>query len=97
MAEEIATVAPAVMAVEFRIQSALAVPTDPSTIRVPPEVVNVHHVAVPVASAEASSAIAFAVRTPAAAAPKAVAESASSASFTCAPRAVATFVGCVPS
>lgn len=91
--DEIATVAPAVIAVVFKMQSAAAVPTDPSTTRTPAEVTNVHQLAVPVASAEASSLMAFAVKTPAAAAPNAVADKAHSASFTCAPSAVATVAG----
>jgi len=73
---EIATFAPAVIATEFRIKSAAAVPADISTFRTPAEVVSVAQEAVPVASADTSSLIAFAVRTPAAATPKAVAESA---------------------
>lgn len=77
--------------------SAPDVPTEKSTMRVPADVVSVPHVAVPVASADASLEIAFAVSTPPDAAGAKVAEHASSASLTCEPSAVATFVGCVPS
>jgi hypothetical protein len=92
-----ATLPPTVIDTEFKFKSAPEVPTEKSTMRVPAEVVSVPHVAVPVASAEASVVIAFAVKTPPEAAGAKVADKASSASFTCAPRAVATFVGCVPS
>ena len=70
------TFAPDEIATEFRMILASAVPTDPSNIAVPIELVIRAHVAVLDATA-VPDVIALAVRTPAAAAPKAVALSVS--------------------
>jgi len=82
VSDEIDTTAAATNETELKFTLAPEVPTEKSTIRVPPDVTSVPHVAVPVASAEASLLIALAVMTPPLAAPNGVADIASSASFT---------------
>lgn len=63
-AAEIDTDPPAMMLVELRFMSDPDVPTDPSITAVPPDLYARNHVAVPVASADASAVIALNVRTP---------------------------------
>jgi hypothetical protein len=89
------TTAPDWKATELKLQSAPEVPTEKSTMRVPAEVQSVPQVAVPVAFAEESLAIAEAVSTPPEAPGAKVAVQTCSESKTWAPKAVATFVGCV--
>ena len=90
-----ATVAPDTIEVVDRFKSAPDVPTDISTILVPPEVVKVAQVAVPVLPAVAE-VIEFAVSTPDEAAGAKVELSASEASKVLPDNAVSGFVGCAP-
>ena len=93
--EVIATVAPETMLVVLRLISAPDVPTDISTIRVPPDVCSEANVAVAVAAAVAL-VIALAVATPPEAAANAVALNGSVASTVLPDNAVSGLVGCVP-
>lgn len=92
---ETATVAPEVIATLFKFKSAPEVPTEKSTLRVPPDVVSVPKVAVPVLPAVAE-VIAEAVKTPPDDAGANVAVQAKDASKVLPDNAVSGLVGCVP-
>ena len=81
MVSEVTDTVPVAVIVPDRFKSPEPLPHDMSTTRVPPEVVNVAHVCVPVASADESAVIVENVNTPPDAPGAAVADKASSASF----------------
>ena len=80
-----------------RMQSASAVPTDPSQTEAPPLVTARNQVLVPDAAASVSETTAFAVATPLTAAAKAGLAKVGEASSTCVVIAVSTVMGRAPS
>ena len=91
-----ATVPCMVIATDERMQSASAVPTDPSQMEAPPLVTARKNVADPLAAASLSDTIAFAVATPATAAANAGFANVGEASKVCVEIAVSAVIGRAP-